>query len=74
MTVINGEECTSQHKLLVGDIVLSATKVNLKNFPLRRRIWKLKEPAISEAFRQSDRLQNTNMSDDIDESWQNLHP
>ncbi|XP_066920323.1 craniofacial development protein 2-like [Clytia hemisphaerica] len=74
ITVINGEECTPQHKLIVGDIILNAGKVTLKAFPRRRRVWKLKEPAICEDFCASvnAKLQNVVASNDIDESWKNL--
>lgn len=74
VTVINGEECTPQHKLIIGDIVLNGERVVPKTFPRRRRVWKLKEPALSEAFREcvDTKLQNIVITNDIDESWQNL--
>ena len=76
VTVINGEECTPQHKLLIGDIYLNAGKIVLKTFPSRRRVWKLKEPAFNEAFRKSvdDKLCNSTDSghDDIDDLWLQL--
>ena len=72
--IINGEECTPQHKLLVSDIILDAGIVHQKAFPSRRRIWKLKESAISESFNTSvgDKLLNSVITDDINESWAQL--
>ena len=51
-TVINNEECTPQHKLLIADVKLNAGKITLKTYPPRRRIWKLKEPEFCEAYKQ----------------------
>ena len=76
VTVINGEECVPQHKPLIGDICLNAGKITLKTYPPRRRIWKLKEPAMTEAFRESvnEKLSNSAVTDtdDIDELWLQL--
>ncbi|XP_066922744.1 craniofacial development protein 2-like [Clytia hemisphaerica] len=47
VTVINGEECTPQHKLIIGDIMLNAGRLIHRTFPRRRRVWKLKDPAFS---------------------------
>ena len=45
-----------------------------KTFPRRRRVWKLKEPAFSEAFRAcvDAKLQNVAIANDINESWKIL--
>ena len=44
--VIPGEECVTQHKLLVCDLRLMTCKPRPKPFFSKRRIWKLKEPTI----------------------------
>ena len=41
--VIPNEECVPKHKLLVMDMQFNRTKMWLKKFEPRVRVWKLKE-------------------------------
>ena len=44
--IITGEECVTQHKLLVSDLWLKTCKPHPKPFFPKRRIWKLKKQTI----------------------------
>ena len=49
-TIINGEECASQHKLLVCDLCLKAPTVTKQKFVPKLRVWKLKDPVVRNDF------------------------
>ena len=74
--VIGSEECVSQHKLLVCDIVLQTRHPRPRVMPRRRKIWKLKDPITSREFEQivTPSLYNPalNMSDDVDVHWNTI--
>ena len=44
--VIGGEECVSQHKLLVGDIELNTSFSKSRCTPPKRKLWKLSNPEV----------------------------
>ena len=74
VTVINGEECASQHELLVADIILNTSKVKPKKMPVRRRVWKLKKPEVCEQFHTlvKEAVDNISASDDVESVWNDL--
>ena len=49
--VIAGEECVLQHRLLVGDVVISSAPRKKKRMHLPRlKVWKLREPNVKQEF------------------------
>ena len=49
--VIAGEECVSQHRLLVGDVVISSAPRKKKSMHIPRlKVWKLREPNIKQEY------------------------
>ena len=44
--VIGGEECVSQHKLLVGDLELNTSFSKSRCIPPKRKLWKLSNPEV----------------------------
>jgi len=45
--VIAGEECVSQHRLLVGDVIISSAPRKTKRMHIPRlKVWKLREPNV----------------------------
>jgi len=49
--VIAGEECVSQHWLLVGDVVISSARRKKKRMHIPRlKVWKLREPNVKQEF------------------------
>ena len=53
--VILGEECASQHRLLVGDFRVSIPPQPKRKFVPRIKVWKLRDPGmqaeLSEVFK-----------------------
>ena len=72
--VINGEECTPQHKLLVADINVNRYKVTPTLLPARRRVWKLKEPAIRDEYQSKvhEAIANSSTTEDVETTWNDL--
>ena len=69
---IPGEECMSQHRLLVCDIVWREKKtMKVKKTGQKVRAWRLKEQAIKDKFAKEvvEGLQETN---DATEDWETL--
>ena len=57
-TVVNvkaiaSEECVSQHRLLVGEILFPRVKKMRRKFVPRIKVWKLKNPDVAAAFKQT---------------------
>ena len=49
--VIAGEECVSQHRLLVGDVIISTAPRKKKRMHIPRlKVWKLREPNVKQEF------------------------
>ena len=66
--VISGEECVSQHKLLVGDLELNTSISKSRSIPPKRKLWKLSNPEVRLQYRNSvhesaQYFQNPNNSD-----------
>ena len=72
--VINGEECSPQHKLLVADINIKRYKVKPKLLPARRRVWKLKEPTIRDEYQSKvhESIANYSTTEDVETTWNDL--
>ena len=51
--VIPGEECTTQHFLLVCDFVVCCPPVKKRKFVPRLRSWKLRDPVLASEFHRS---------------------
>ena len=49
--VIPSEECVQQHKLLICDVILKGGRTNRRRYVPRRRVWKLKDEAVREVYR-----------------------
>ena len=50
--VISSEECITQHKVLVCDLVVSAKPVKPIHIPPRWKTWKLKDTVVQKEFEQ----------------------
>ena len=49
VNVIAGEECASQHQLLVGDVVISSAPRKKQRMHIPRlKVWKLREPNVKQ--------------------------
>ena len=72
--VINGEECVSQHRLLVCDISLKLFPPQHYQYTPKLRIWKLRDQSCrSEFAREMDKaLQSASPTDSVDGTWQKL--
>jgi len=49
--VIGGEECITQQRFLVGDLVINRTFSKSRPIPPRRKLWRLKKPEVAKHFR-----------------------
>ena len=71
--VIPGEECVTQHKLLVCDTVIEVPKLPKPVHIPKLRVWKLKEPACRQRFLDciwSSSLKDSDQSSNpVEESW-----
>ena len=71
--VILGEECASQHRLVVGDFTITAPRQKKQKFVPRVKLWRLKNPAIkaelAEAF--EAKVQDTDATS-VEERWSTL--
>ena len=75
--VIPGEECASQHQLLVCDLRVQLPPPKKRKFAPRLRTWKLKDPAtvsrLYEAFRTKiGSAVQYNKSSSVETAWSNL--
>ena len=73
INVIPGEECITQHRLLICDLKLKISKNDEKKFAPKLRTWKLKDPSIKETYGKSlnDLLVNYRIVnlDNVDDIW-----
>ena len=70
--VIAGEECVSQHRLLVGDVVISSTPRKKKRMHTPRlKVWKLREPNVKQEFARlvADRKNEVLEADNVESKW-----
>ena len=72
--VIGGEECVSQHKLLICDLELNTSFSKPASIPPKRKLWKLKEPEVRQQFEKAvhDRAQSFKAPQDPDSAWKEI--
>jgi len=70
--VIAGEECVSQHRLLVGDVVISSAPRNKKRMHIPMlKVWKLREPNVKQEFPRlvTERKDEVFEADNVESKW-----
>jgi len=69
--VIAGEECVSQHRLLVGDVISSAPRKKKRMHIPRLKVWKLREPNVKQEFARlvTERKDEVFEADNIESKW-----
>jgi len=67
--VIAGEECVSQHRLLVCDMELKELKEKKRVCSEKLKVWKLKDVTVKNLFQQEIVLQNEETDRSADEVW-----
>ena len=74
MNVIPGEECVSQHKLLVGVMAIKQRLNQRKaTFVSRCKTWKLREACTKLCFQQEvSRRANSRVEDNVVGMWKGL--
>ena len=74
--VILGEECASQHRLLVGDFRVSIPPQPKRKFVPRIKVWKLRDPEkqaeLSEVFKAKTLDSQLSQTSTVDERWTSL--
>ena len=74
--VILGEECASQHRLLVGDLRISIPPQPKRKFVPRIKVWKLRDPEkqaeLSEVFKTKAQDSGLSQTSTVDERWTSL--
>ena len=74
--VILGEECASQHGLLVGDFRVSIPPQPKRKFVPRIKLWKLRDPEkqaeLSEVFKAKTLDSELSQTSTVDECWTSL--
>ena len=72
--VIPGEEVALQHQLLVCDFLIHLSRKTKQKFVPRLRTWKLKDPLVSESFKEefSRCIEGHNGSASTEEIWNEL--
>ena len=74
--VILGEECASQHRLLVGDFRVSIPPQPKRKFVSRIKVWKLRDPEkqaeLSEVFKAKTLDSELSQTSTVDEHWTSL--
>ena len=72
VNVISGEECISQHRLLVGNITLSAKPKQPPRLPPRLKTWKLKDDTIRTSFEEEVKQKCQSVPVGVNEAWNHL--
>ena len=74
--VILGEECASQHRLLIGDFKVSIPPLPKRKFVPRIKVWKLRDPEkqaeLSEVFKAKAQDSELSQASTVDERWTSL--
>ena len=72
--VIAGEECIPQHRLVVCDLALKVRREHKKPLVPRRKVWKLKDENVKQAFEAhvEESLSNMEVGSTIEEKWSSL--
>ena len=69
VNVISSEEYISQHKLLVGDVILSTKPRVSIRLPPRMKTWKLREEAVRASFEECVKQKCETVPDGVDGAW-----
>ena len=74
MKVVAGERCAPQHKLVVCDVNIKSMVERKRPFAPRRKIWKLKESAISDSFyihftQNLDKIDEVDRNGNVESKW-----
>ena len=76
MRIILGEECVSQHRLLVGDFRVSSLPQPKRKFVPCIKVWKLRDPEkqveLSEVFIVKTLDSELSQTSTLDEHWTSL--
>nr|XP_049587334.1 craniofacial development protein 2-like [Syngnathus scovelli]XP_049587336.1 craniofacial development protein 2-like [Syngnathus scovelli]XP_049587343.1 craniofacial development protein 2-like [Syngnathus scovelli]XP_049587352.1 craniofacial development protein 2-like [Syngnathus scovelli]XP_049587362.1 craniofacial development protein 2-like [Syngnathus scovelli] len=72
---IPGEECVSQHRLVIGDLTLRIKKVGAKKQPPKLKVWKLHSAGSKNEFREkiehiAEEVEEMMESGGVDGKWQ----
>lgn len=69
--VIAGEECAPQHRLVVCDLTLKTSREVKRPHVPRRKVWKLKEENIRQAFGAyvQENLEGQEVSASVEDKW-----
>ena len=70
--VISSEECISQHRLLVGDVILLTMVRSPIRLPPRMKTWKLREEHVRAAFEECVKAKCEDMPGSVDGGWTHL--
>ena len=70
--VISSEECITQHKILVSDLVISAKATKPIRIPPRRKTWKLRDSAVQKEFEQAVLRKCQDIPADIEGLWTSI--
>ncbi|MCU7898061.1 MAG: hypothetical protein KZQ61_05230, partial [Candidatus Thiodiazotropha sp. (ex Lucinoma aequizonata)] len=74
--VILGEECASQHSLVVGNFTVSIRPQPKRKFVPRIKVWKLRDPEkqaeLSEVFMAKTQDNDMTQTSTVDERWTSL--
>ena len=72
--VISGEECVSQHRLLVCDIVVKNAKEVKRKYRPRRKVWKLNDEHLVRHFSAAVQklASNKQCDDSVESTWATL--
>src|SRR5260221_11319095 len=71
MKVIPGEECVSQHHLVVGDFVVRGLRRVKRRYVPRLKVWKLKEKSARKEFAEAVASRATEVfeASDVNTKW-----
>ena len=72
---IAGEECVSQHRLLVGDVVVSSPPRKKKRMHIPRlKVWKLRESNAKQEFARlvTDKKDKVFETDNLESKWKQI--
>ena len=70
-TVINSEECITQHRLLLSDLIVTSIPSKPRRYPPKVKIWKLKEEKVQTDFKTliSEACLNIQCEKSVDDLW-----
>ena len=71
-TVNSSEECITQHKLLVCDLVVSTKPIKPIRIPPRRKTWKLRDPDVQKGSEQAVLRKCQHVPTKVEGSWSTI--